>query len=103
MYEGFSYQSIASRLDSERTEELQKLAADITKRLRPFVHGDQYEQEVASIIEDLRSVGYDLWSHDYDGTGKEVWGGDYMHPDTMCRINITFDPNEGEVEVVWIS
>ena len=41
--------------------------------------GPQHEMAMAKALAELRRVGHDLWSLDYDEV-VEYWGGDYMRP-----------------------
>jgi hypothetical protein len=52
-----------------------------------------------AVIDELRSLGHDLWSFD-EGEDFQIWGGDYMHPDTAGKLELMFHP-PSEVEVVW--
>ena len=50
----------------------------------------------------LRSLGHDLWNVDSDGETFEVWAVDYIRPNLVGRLVITFKyPNQVQVE--WSS
>ena len=84
----------------ERRVHLQELEERLTTRLRNHTTWDNYWEEVLCIIEDLRSVGHDLWSHDYDGERRHLWGWDYGRPDGAGYLQIQFD-YEGSVKTFW--
>ena len=91
-------------LDNLQTQErkllLLSLETDLTNRLKPFADWDKYWKEVDSILNELRHIGHDLWSHDYDGEGKHLWGWDYMRMETAGFLQMQFDFN-GRVRIFW--
>lgn len=86
--------------NKERKLMLERLEVDLTERLKSFTNWDEYWQEVDEIITILKNNGHDLWSHDYDGNGKHLWGWDYMRMETAGFLQIQFDFN-GTVKTFW--
>ncbi len=84
----------------KRRRRLAQLETELNHRLQSY-RGENYWREVDSIIEDLRAVGHDLWSHDYSGSWH-IWGGDYMRPETAGKLQIRFDC-EGDLWISWHS
>lgn len=83
-----------------RRDCLAQLQAQLTDRLKAHSDWDAYWQEIERIISDLREVGHDLWRHDYDGESRQLWGWDYMRPETAGQFQVQFD-SHGSVEVFW--
>jgi hypothetical protein len=52
---------------------------------------DDYWRETLAIIAELKAAGHDLWSHDYDGEARHLWGWDYMRLATAGRLQIQFN------------
>ena len=69
-------------------------------RLRAHAEWAAYWREVERVIDDLRAVGHDLWSHDYDGQRRMLWGWDYMRPEIAGQLQIQFD-HQGTAKVFW--
>jgi len=84
----------------DRKSMIYLLEKDLTDRLKSYKNKDAYWTEVNKIIEALRTVGHDLWSHDYDGESKELWGWNYMDMKTAGFLQIMFDFNS-EVQIFW--
>ena len=76
------------------------LQQQLTERLRDSPDWNTYWNEVERIISDLRTVGHDLWSHDYDGERFQLWGWDYMRPETAGMLQIQFE-YKGTVKTFW--
>jgi hypothetical protein len=73
---------------AERPEALARLRAMIDQRLSGAT---AYWPETQAIIAELKAVGHDLWSHDFDGDGRHLWGWDYMRLDTAGMLQIQFN------------
>lgn len=91
-------------LEDLNNEELKSilisLKTDLTNRLKPFKDWNEYWKEVDNIIKELREVKHDLWSHDFDGGGKHLWGWDYMRMETAGFLQIQFDFYRS-VKIFW--
>ena len=61
---------------------------------------EAYQAEVATVIRELQAVGHDLWSHDYDGQRRELWGWNYGELDGAGFLQIQFD-FQGDVTTFW--
>ncbi|MAQ92249.1 MAG: hypothetical protein CMM84_01775 [Rhodothermaceae bacterium] len=99
----FSRQSIESLPETERGSRLRELEQALTSRLSEHQYDwNTYWQQAQRIVEELRGLGHDLWSHDYDGQRRHLWGWDYMKPDGAGLLQIQFD-FEGTVDAFWRS
>jgi hypothetical protein len=85
--------------DARRVARLKQLQAEIAGRLSATASHEEFLRESRAIIDELRALGHDLWSWDYDGK-NETWGGDYMHPETAGRLLVMFEFN-GSTSVAW--
>ncbi|GFD83784.1 hypothetical protein [Tenacibaculum mesophilum] len=99
-YRKYKRTILESLENKERKLMLERLEVDLTERLKSFTNWDEYWQEVDEIITILKNNGHDLWSHDYDGNGKHLWGWDYMRMETAGFLQIRFDFN-GTVKIFW--
>lgn len=90
-------------MDNISEDELKSILSDLamylTERLSHFKDWEEYWAEVTKIIEDLKKVGHELYSHDYDGESKSLWGWNYMKKDSG-KLQIQFDFN-GKVSTYW--
>ncbi len=98
--ESFSRTILESLTHGDRRERLAALAQALTHRLAEHSQWNEYWREVDAVIAELRALGHDLWSHDYDGERRHLWGWDYMHPKTAGYLQIQFD-FEGPVMTFW--
>lgn len=73
-----------------RAVALVSLRAQVDDRLAGKSVSD-FWRETEAIIAELRAAGHDLWSHDYDGEGRHLWGWDYMRLDQAGRLQIQFN------------
>ena len=96
----FSRELIEGLPPEERRGCIKELEAHFTARLRNHLTWDDYWLEVHRIIADLKSVGHDLWSHDYDGGRRHLYGWDYGRPEEAGYLQIQFD-YEGPVRAFW--
>lgn len=99
-YQKYERAILENLQDKERKIILTSFEKDLTSRLEPFSDWNKYWKEVDSIIKELKHIGHDLWSHDYDGEGKHLWGWDYMRMETAGFLQIQFDFN-GKVKMFW--
>jgi len=74
-----------------RASALARLRAHIDDRLAGALEPSDFRRETEAIIAELRAVGHDLWSHDYDGEGRHLWGWDYMRSNQAGRLQIQFN------------
>jgi len=79
--------------DPARAVRCQELAQVLSERLRG---APDFHQRVRSLVSDLRSLGYDLWSFD-DSDEMEVWCPNYQTP-SGPGIVVTFMPDAVTVE-----
>jgi hypothetical protein len=99
-YRKYERSSLENLQKNERKSILSLFEAELTRRLEPFTNWDEYWKETHEIINELRRIGHDLWSHDYDGEGTHLWGWDYMRMETAGFLQIQFDFN-GKVKMFW--
>jgi hypothetical protein len=99
-YVEFSREAIENLPAEARRVRLAQLGEELTVRLRAHADSAAYWREVGQVIDDLKAVGHDLWSHDYDGQRRMLWGWDYMQPEIAGQLQIQFD-HQGAVKVFW--
>ena len=99
-YVEFSRDAIENLPAEARRVRLAQLGEELSLRLRAHPDWAAYWLEVQCVIDDLRAVGHDLWSHDYDGQRRMLWGWDYMRPEIAGQLQIQFD-HQGTVKVFW--
>lgn len=75
-----------------RCEELAKLLADRLEAARNF------EDEVFAIVQDLRGLGYELYSLDED-VGHQAWGRSYVRPTSPSLLLDIYAPSS--VFIKW--
>ncbi|GAA6140176.1 hypothetical protein NBRC116583_39240 [Arenicella sp. 4NH20-0111] len=76
--------------EEQREIKLEELKSILEGRLLKALSHKDFFDETYRIIDGLKSVGHDLWSWGYDGSSKELWGGDYMKPSEMGQLKIEF-------------
>ncbi len=86
--------------DDQRRTRLASLARLLTQRLAGLTDWNAYWESVAIVIEELRSLGHDLWRHDFDSEGRELWGWDYTRRDGIGFLQVHFR-FKGEVHTHW--
>lgn len=89
----FSKSELLRLPEALRTDRCRDLAHTLAARLRGE---DDFHKGVASLVSELRAVGYDLMSYDEDDE-VEVWGPNYAKP-SGPGIVVTFRPDEVLVE-----
>ncbi len=99
-YKKYTRTILENAIAEERKLMLTSLEIDLVNRLNSYSDWNKYWKEVDSIIEELKQVGHDLWSHDYNGESKHLWGWNYMKMETAGFLQIQFDFN-GTVNVFW--
>jgi len=98
----FSRVSFESLSDSDREIKLEELKQYLCKRLSEKLEHKDYFDEVYSIIQEFKAIGHDLWNWEYDGDSTALWGGDYMQPKTMGRLQLEFI-FQTTVNVYWLN
>jgi hypothetical protein len=71
-----------------RAAELARLRAQIDDRLAGRSNWRDFWRETEAIVAELRTADHDLWSHDYDGESRHLWGWNYMRPEQAGRLQI---------------
>lgn len=85
----------------ERQLALRQLEADLDACLAAGRGDWQRFWEIEDqLIQALKAQGHDLWSHDYDGYSKHLWGWDYMRLESAGELQIQFD-FKGPTRVFW--
>ncbi len=98
--EKFARTTLESLPPIDRGKELDDLAEILTRRLGSTSSQQDCWDEITRVVEKLRALGHDLWSHDYDGESRHLWGWDYMRPEDAGYLQIQFDC-DGKALVFW--
>jgi hypothetical protein len=98
MDDRFSYANLAA--GGDRVRFAAELAAQLTLRLRSAANP---ERESMALINELRSLGHDLWSFD-ESTDFQLWCGDYVNRrqrwELIIQLNYVEDvPPSASVDV----
>jgi hypothetical protein len=96
----FSPNAIAELDDASRLERLRSMQAALAGRLSPETTVAAFFVQSGHLIDELRTLGHDLWSFDSDGEEFESWCGDWTRADGGGPLSITFRYPR-EVEVSW--
>jgi len=97
--------SIYSREKLEKLpeNELFDRLLELQNELRFFLENENVLQEFFTktydAIEQLKAVGHDLWSIDYDSE-TEQWGGNYMEAESAGKLSTKFNLKD-RVIVSW--
>ncbi len=95
----YSPASLESLDEDTLIARIRQLTTAINARLAGAKDLASFQECLYSVIDDLKLIGHDLWSHDYDGD-VERWGGDYMHPTTAGKLWLVSTYPDG-VELSW--
>jgi hypothetical protein len=96
----FSPDAIAKLDDGDRPERLRAMQAALAERLSRDATIGEFFGQSRQLIDELRTLGHDLWSFDSDGEDFESWCGDWTRADGGGPLTITFH-YPSEVEVSW--
>lgn len=99
-YTAYNRSILENLKQAEREKKLKELENILTPRLTKCTNVNDFSQEVEKVISDLKQAGHDLYSHDYVGPGKELWGWDYMKPETAGFLQIQFEFSH-PVKILW--
>jgi len=88
--EKFCRTTLESLGEEARNKRLQELQDILTSRFSEISEHLEFFKEIDPTIAELKEIGHDLWSWDYDGEKTEVYGGDYMRPETAGKLVIEF-------------
>ena len=86
----FSRAEMESLSKEDRVQRLSELAQLLNEKLRNNGVRNSYWRGSEAVIEELRQLNHDLWSHDFDGD-KSIWGWDYSRMATAGFLEIEFD------------
>ncbi len=87
---------------SELDSRLVQLEFLINERLPNTMSIDDFRVEMYKVIDELKDIGHDIWSWDYDGIAGGTWGGDYTKPEKMVKLIIEFHwKDRSEVKWKW--
>jgi len=93
----FSPEAIRRLDEPARSDRLRELAASLRDRLSSDMAVAEFFAQSRRLVDELRSLGHDLWSFDTDGESFEIWCGDWTSA-AGGRLLITFGyPREAEV------
>ena len=96
----FSPDAIARLAGAARTIRLREMQAALADRLSAGASIGEFFEHGRQLIEELRTLGHDLWSFDSDGEEFETWCSDWTRVDGGGLLSVTFRyPHE--VEVAW--
>lgn len=96
----FGRRALEDLPEAERRLRLVALALVLTQRLSSLREWEDYWREVHAILTELRELDHDLWRHDFDADGRELWGWDYMKEDGSGLLQLQFH-FQGEVRAFW--
>ena len=96
----FKPEAIASLDDETRPARLRALETALTARLPSDASAREFFMQSQMLVEELRSLGHDLWSFDTDGEEFEIWCGDWTRAGGGGPMTITFRYPR-QVEVTW--
>ncbi len=86
----FGRKALEELSGAERKLRLHSLQGLLVKKLSVHTSEKEFFGGMQKAKDSLRNIGHDLWSHGYDGE-TEVWGGDYMKPQTFGKLLISFN------------
>ncbi|MEM6797695.1 MAG: hypothetical protein AAF725_27250 [Acidobacteriota bacterium] len=86
----FGRVALESLSGAARLRRLEELSELLTERVASVDDHWEFFRLTSVIIEPLREIGHDLWGLDYDGEAYEVWGGNYMRPETAGKLQVEF-------------
>ena len=95
----FSPGALESLDDATRSVRIAELTATINASLANAADLASFQTRLYAVIEALKSIGHDIWSHDYDNEIEE-WGGNYMNPEAAGKLWLTSTYPAG-VELIW--
>jgi hypothetical protein len=96
----FSREVIDALPEVHRTARLRELQSEVCQRVNTATSVEAFYRESRRVVDELKTLGHDLWSWDSDGENVETWGGDYMRPAVAGRLIINFEFGEG-ARVEW--
>lgn len=88
--------------DEERVVRCKELESVLSTRVQQLQESQNFHHSVYQLIDELRSLGYDLWSYDEsDEEGEEMqrWGPNYVNPQGPGLYISFYAPHR--VEVSW--
>ena len=80
----FSYAAFVGSAD--RSHLVQELAVELTRRLQA---ASDAEVEARVLVEELRTLGHDLWSFD-ESVDFQIWCGDWVTPKQRHELIVHF-------------
>jgi hypothetical protein len=95
----YSADVVAALGDADRGARLASLEVELVDRMGVTSTRDDFFARSQDVVNELRSLGHDLWSFDADGAEFEIWCGDYAAEGGGTPLVITFRyPNVVTVE-----
>lgn len=73
----YSSDVVEALADRARSARLTSLEAELAKRMTVVSTVGEFFARSRELVEELRALGYDLWSFDSDGHEFETWCGDW--------------------------
>ena len=70
----FHRSTIVSLSSADREGTLQRLQSALLVRMSSIAEHYDFFAEAQNVVEDLKKLGFDLWSWGYDGEAEEIWG-----------------------------
>ena len=97
--EEFKYTVLKELTRGELKSRLKELEAHL-RTILPIGSHEEFFDGTHKVIELLKTYGYELYMHDYNGQDLEIWGGDYTKPETACKLIVNFDLKNG-INLEW--
>ncbi len=95
----FSRTTLENLTDIERKSRFSELEEILNRGLESITQHELFQKKIDYVIDELKRIGHDLWSWDYDGENY-VWGGDYTNKENSGKLILEFiSPNK--VRVMW--
>ena len=84
---------------TDRAARLAALQLELVSRMAVVSTVEQFFARSHELVDELRSLGHDLWSFDSDGEEFEIWCGDYTPGARGTPMVVTFRfPRAVEIE-----
>lgn len=86
----FHRSTVISLPAGARKETLHSLQATLLERVSSRTDHHDFFAEAQKVIEELKNLGFDLWSWGYNGDDKEIWGWDYVAKSNSGELIVEF-------------
>ena len=86
----YSADAVGALGDADRSARLATLQSELVRRMAAVSTVEQFFARSRELVDELRSLGHDLWSFDSDGGEFEIWCGDYSPGARGTPMIVTF-------------